>query len=79
MEKGTKLGQRKRSEIVDNPECVGVGKLVGCLQWWLAGEYHVVCVSVLHGGGGGKSKVMILNLLCRLTRTTYAIQFIPPT
>ena len=57
-------------------ECVVVGALSRGVQ---CGLVPMACVSVLHGGGGGKSKVMILNLLCRLTRTTYAIQFIPPT
>ena len=36
MEKSTKLGHRKGSGIAGNPECVGVGALVGGVPCWIA-------------------------------------------
>ena len=58
MEKSTKLGHRKGSRIADNLKCVGVGALVGGLQFWLVCS---VCVVVLCGGGGALLKVETKN------------------
>ena len=44
MKKSSKLGQRRWSGIANNPECVGVGALVGGVQCWLV---DVACVSVV--------------------------------
>ena len=44
-----KVRARKGSEISGNPECVGVGALVGgVVHCWLL---RTLCVSVLGGGG----------------------------